>query len=330
MPGGDGSEGASDVQASFAHRPQAPPVAWGSNRCNPSCCRSIGSGRAVRLRHQRVERHRLPIQRPRGRTAGAARPRHGGRPHAPAGGRGEPRRPKRLRREPRQHRRLPIRRRGRGAALPKSPAKVAADGATDEVAVSPDGQSVYVTNILNGSVSQYDVDADGRLSPKSPATVAAGVIPRVVAVSPDGQSVYVTNGVSDTVSQYDVDAGGRLSPKSPATVANRTPTGVAVSPDGKSVYVGTESLNANLPDAVSQYDVGAGGKLSPKSPATVTTGYDGLPFGVAVSPDGQSVYVTDAAANHVVQYDVGAGGKLSPKTRAELDTGAQPSRVAVR
>jgi len=159
---------------------------------------------------------------------------------------------------------------------------VAADGATDEVAVSPDGQSVYVTNILNGSVSQYDVGAGGQLSPKSPATVAAGVIPRVVAVSPDGQSVYVTNGVSDTVSQYDVDAGGRLSPKSPATVANRTPTGVAVSPDGKSVYVGTESLNANLPDAVSQYDVGAGGKLSPKSPAELETGIQ--PYDVAVSP----------------------------------------------
>ena len=55
---------------------------------------------------------------------------------------------------------------------------------------------------------------------------------------------------------------------SPATVAaGATPLGVAVSPDGGSVYVANDSR-----DSVSQYDVGAGGALSPKSPATVATG----------------------------------------------------------
>ena len=97
--------------------------------------------------------------------------------------------------------------------------------------MSPDGQSVYVTNILNGSVSQYDVGAGGQLSPKSPATVAAGVIPRVVAVSPDGQSVYVTDAAANHVVQYDVGAGGKLSPKSPAELETGVePYDVAVSP----------------------------------------------------------------------------------------------------
>ena len=50
-----------------------------------------------------------------------------------------------------------------------------------------------------------------------------------------------------------------------------------MSPDGGSAYV------ANAGSAsVSQYDVGAGGALSPKSPATVATGDS--PFGVAVTP----------------------------------------------
>ena len=43
------------------------------------------------------------------------------------------------------------------------------------MAVSPDGESLYVTNFFGGSgVSQFDVGAGGVLTPKSPATVTAG------------------------------------------------------------------------------------------------------------------------------------------------------------
>jgi hypothetical protein len=55
---------------------------------------------------------------------------------------------------------------------------------------------------------------------------------------------------------------------------------VAVSPDGGSVYVASER-----DDSVFQYDVGAGGALAPKSPATVATGAS--PEGIAVSPAAQ-------------------------------------------
>ena len=51
---------------------------------------------------------------------------------------------------------------------------------------------------------------------------------------------------------------------------------VAVSPDNRSVYV------ANRDGSVSQYDIGAGGALAPKNPATVPAG--SLPVGLAISP----------------------------------------------
>ena len=92
------------------------------------------------------------------------------------------------------------------------------------------------------------------------------------------------------------------------------PFGVAVSPDGGSVYVANAAS-----DSVSQYDVGAGGALAPKSPATVAAG--DVPFGVAVSPDGGSVYVANVSGDNVSQYDVGAGGALSPKSPATVAAG---------
>src|SRR5205085_2648943 len=87
------------------------------------------------------------------------------------------------------------------------------------------------------------------------------------------------------------------------------PYGVAVSPDGRSVYVANSELNT-----LSQYDVGQGGELTPKSPAAVAAG--GCPSWPAVSPDGKSAYLTDTCGNTLPQDDVGPGGALTPKSPA--------------
>jgi 6-phosphogluconolactonase (cycloisomerase 2 family) len=52
------------------------------------------------------------------------------------------------------------------------------------IAVTPDGESAYVTNFQVNSVSQYDIDpASGALTPKSPATIASGTQPVQIAVT---------------------------------------------------------------------------------------------------------------------------------------------------
>jgi YVTN family beta-propeller protein len=172
---------------------------------------------------------------------------------------------------------------------------------------------VYVTNQAEGgTVSQFDA-IGGPLLPLTPATVPAGAYPTGLAVSPDGKSVYVANQFSDTVSQYDVGAGGTLSPKTPATVAGgQHPVSVAISPDGKQVYVADFiGINPNPPGTVSQYSVGAGGTLTPLTPATVAAGVE--TSDVAASSDGKSVYATNES-DALYQYDVGPTGALTPKT----------------
>jgi DNA-binding beta-propeller fold protein YncE len=218
------------------------------------------------------------------------------------------------------------------ALSPKAIPTVAAGDAPSPIAVSPDGKSVYVTNVLTngtGGVSEYDVGAGGELSPKTVPTVAAGDKPDGIAISPDGKSVYVTNSGTHGpagVSEYDVGAGGELSPKAtPAVASGDEPLGIAVSPDGQSVYV--VNLNTDGADGVSEYDVGAGGALSPKAVPTVAA--DLAPAGIAISPDGQSVYVTDDSADLVSEYGVGAGGELSPKGTATIAAGSGPVGIVV-
>jgi DNA-binding beta-propeller fold protein YncE len=126
-----------------------------------------------------------------------------------------------------------------------------------------------------GRVAQYSLGAGGALTAKSPALVPVGAnASQAVVVSPDGQSVYVTNSgaPSDTVAQFDVGADGALTAKSTPTVSagggGSFPTRIAMSPDGRNLYV----TNRDFPvGSVFQFDVGAGGALTAKSPAEVVS-----------------------------------------------------------
>ena len=122
---------------------------------------------------------------------------------------------------------------------------------------------VYVANLLSGDVSQYDVGAGGLLSPLVPSTVAAGTFPSGVAFSPDGRQRLRRRTRAATASPSTTSArAGRFAPKSPPTVAaGDVPGGVAVSPEE-----GASTSPNERSDSVSQYDVGAGGALTPKSP----------------------------------------------------------------
>jgi len=212
-----------------------------------------------------------------------------------------------------------------GTLSPMSPATVPIGAAghsfaSSEIAVSRNGQSVYVTNSQDGLVYQYDVGPTGGLSPKSPPSVSADGAGGIAA-SNDGKSIYVASSFGNVL-QYDIAANGTLSPKSPPSVpAGSFPYLIAASPDG-SVYV-TNSFDND----VSQYSSGPGGALVTKIPATVPAGTD--PRGIAVNQDATSVYVVNSLDNSVSQYDVGPGGTLSAKTPATVAAGTGPQDVAV-
>jgi DNA-binding beta-propeller fold protein YncE len=221
-----------------------------------------------------------------------------------------------------------------GALSPKASATVGAGTRPFHLAVARDGRSVYVTDAVDNSLLQYDVDpVSGALSPKSPPTVPAAGSPQGIEVTPGGGSVYVTTSVDNTVLQYDVDPlTGALSPKSPPGVpANGSPFGVAVTPDGRSAYVANRRTVQGGTGTVSQFDVDPStGTLSPKSPAKVVAGAS--PHGVAVTPDGQSAYVTNHDANSISQYDVDPlTGALLSKAPAMVPTGPStaPYGIAV-
>jgi YVTN family beta-propeller protein len=104
------------------------------------------------------------------------------------------------------------------------------------LAVSPDGERVYVTNNSSNDVSVIDTSNNQVL-----ATVPVGTQPMGVAVGPDGARAYAANGFSNDVSVIDTVNNVVV-----ATVpVGSLPFGVAVTPDGARVYV-TNYIGGNV------------------------------------------------------------------------------------
>jgi 6-phosphogluconolactonase (cycloisomerase 2 family) len=211
-----------------------------------------------------------------------------------------------------------------GALTALSPATVSAGLYPTGLAVSPDGEHLYVAEYHSGAVAIFDVASDGTLTPNaSQATETENLDgPYGVAVSPDGKSLYVPNrGYGSpgggTLAEFDVASDGTLTPKATPTVpATNGPTNgpdyVAITPNGKFAYA-TDYLNSG----VFQYTVGAGGELSPNgAPAAAAIDAD---LSATVSPDGNSLYVPAESA--IYQFSIGSTGLLSAKFPRSIPSG---------
>jgi DNA-binding beta-propeller fold protein YncE len=230
----------------------------------------------------------------------------------------------------------------------------ALDGALD-VAVSPDGRSVYVASQLSDAIAVFDLEpATGSLTQK---VGAAGCIsesgdglcqdgraldgPLSVVVSAEGRSVYVASTNSDAVAIFDRDpASGALTQKSDSKAcisetgtaggcrdgrALRSAAGIAVSADGASVYVASQRSDAlaifdrNPVSGVLTQKGSRAGCISQTGvgPCRDGSALDGA-IGVAVSTDGTLVYAASPRSDAVAIFvrDTATGALVQPRGTA--------------
>jgi 6-phosphogluconolactonase len=186
---------------------------------------------------------------------------------------------------------------------------VTADGA--QVAFSPDGKTLVVTERGTNSISSFAVRADGTLA--GPSTIAsAGATPYGFDFA--GDALVVTEAFGGAVgaaaaSSYTVAEPGRLAPVSGSVADTRSEVCWAVvTRDGRYAFV------TNFGDGtISSYTVGDGGAIELLEPVAASTrlGEKGI-RDEALTPDGRFLYAIDADAQRLFGWTVGPDGALSP------------------
>ena len=109
------------------------------------------------------------------------------------------------------------------------------------MALSPDGDRLYVTNANSDTVSAISTAADRvvktlRVSSAGSGEALLGSSPNAVTVSPDGQTLYVANGTQNAVAVVDVD-GRRGDDVRGLIPTGWYPTAVALDASGTRLFI---------------------------------------------------------------------------------------------
>jgi len=163
------------------------------------------------------------------------------------------------------------------------------------IAITPNGKFLYVTDKVDGTVTEYNVDSSGNLS--QPVSYPVGATPTAVIVSnltvsntPSSNFLYVANGSSsNNISAFSI-------------CDNPSTTCVTNPPDGALTAVAGSPFAAGL-----------------------------SPVAMALDPSSKFLYVADAQSNQVSQYRISTGtGVLTPLPNSPIGSGTSPVWIAVR
>jgi YVTN family beta-propeller protein len=176
----------------------------------------------------------------------------------------------------------------------------------DAIVITPNGKTAY---ILNGfpSLTLTPIDlATNR--PRKPIKLSElNGVPQAIAMAQDGKAYVATetDGVTshgfrrfaDYFMSLDL-ATGRLG--KPVKISGG-PESIAITPNGQTAYVTAYSSSGTVtPINLSTSKAGKSIKISGKLPSQ----FVGLPFAVAITPDGKTAYVTNGASGTVTPIDV--------------------------
>lgn len=201
---------------------------------------------------------------------------------------------------------------GKLAMLDASTRALSSDTADPaQIAFSPDGKTLVVTERGTDSISTYAVGDDGHTD--GPMTIASsGATPYGFDFRQDG-ALVVTEAFGGEVgaaaaSSYALD-GAKLAPVTGSVKNTRSEVcWAAVSRDGKHAYV------TNFGDGtISLYGIGTDGSLELLDAVAATTvlGEKGV-RDESLTGDGRFLYAIDADAQRVFGWEVQPDGKLDP------------------
>jgi 6-phosphogluconolactonase (cycloisomerase 2 family) len=183
-----------------------------------------------------------------------------------------------------------------------------------QVAFSPDGSVLVVTEKGTSTLDTFVVGDDGRAQP-GVSSPSAGATPFGFAFDAAGRA-FVSE-AAGSASSYTVDATGAHVITGAAATGQAAPCWLVVTPDGRYAYT------ANAGSAtISGFSIAANGSLTLLGTgASAALGAGAHPLDESVSADGRTLYVLVDGRHTIAGYRIGADGSLS----ALGETGSLPA-----
>lgn len=166
-------------------------------------------------------------------------------------------------------------------------------GRDSQIALSPDGESLYISTKALDTIDVYDRNS---LTSQFTCmkTIERGELhfPSGIVVHPNGSVFYVINEGNNSISVIDSKSFDLLN----NIYLSDTPLAIAITPDGSSLYVSASSRNS-CSCSSSNGNVFVINTVNFSTAAPIKVGP--LPHGLAITADGNFAYVTDLAESYV-------------------------------
>jgi DNA-binding beta-propeller fold protein YncE len=194
------------------------------------------------------------------------------------------------------------------------------------MAISPDGQVLFIANATDNTVSVYTRNSDNSLTPVSCSApqCSTGLNPVALAVDPSGQFLFVVDEASGDIAAFKVSSSSLtpigVTPTQTPTSASSSPSALAISPSGNFLYVTNSATNTVLGysfDANGLHPLPAPNPnpCGPEAPGycvQVGTNPAGLAFsrcagagtgnGICATPDGNNLFVSNSGSNNITIF----------------------------
>ena len=209
------------------------------------------------------------------------------------------------------------------------------------MAMSSNGQFLYVANSGSNAVAAFQIGANGLLTLVPPTTdnpnpiSVEGTTPKSIAIAPNRPYLYVANSSSNNVTAFHIETNGLLTLVPPAagisnpiSAGGTSPNAVIASSNGQFLYT------ANGEGNVSAFTIGSGGLLTlisatTGSPNPAPAGTN--PVAVTLSPDGRFLFVANdggTVSSYTVSTTTGLLTPLTPLLGNPFRAGTNPAAIA--
>jgi len=178
-----------------------------------------------------------------------------------------------------------------------------------QVAISPDGRNIVVTEKATQKIDAFSLDANGLPSATSRTITAGAATPFGFAF--DGSRTLIVSQATgpapgSSVESYRLDATGTPTPVNGAIqTGQKGACWVVISPSGRYAYSADTGTSF-----ISGFEVGPGGALTLLASASISTGAGSKPLDEAIGGDGRFLYLLDGGNHALLTFARGPGGSL--------------------